>query len=386
MRGVLRRPWEGVRGWLLWPMLWKEFVQMRRDRLTLGMMIGVPVLQLLLFGYAIRTEVRHLPLVVLDESRTQQSRALVAALANTGNFDVVGAATDRAAITHAVLRGEASAGLVIAATYASDLKRGRPAQAQLLVDASDPMASAAAISAASLTAMAHGMAVAGVGRAPAAAQGAGPITLTVRPWYNPALRSAVHIVPGIVGVLLSLTMLLVTSMAVVRERERGTLEQLVVTPIDKTSLMLGKLLPFAAVGYVQMTNVLLFGWLLFEVPMRGSLPLLYLLTAPFIVAMLGLGLLVSTLARNQAQAMQVGFFLMLPNILLSGFMFPREAMPEPAQWIGALLPLTYYLQVLRGVLLKDAGLEALWPDAAALTAFAVVLVAVSVRRFAKTLE
>jgi ABC-2 type transport system permease protein len=175
-------------------------------------------------------------------------------------------------------------------------------------------------------------------------------------------------------------------MAVVRERERGTLEQLIVSPIGKTSLMVGKLLPFVLVGYVQMTNVLILGWLLFRVPVRGSLPLLYLLTVPFIVAMLGLGLLVSTMARNQAQAMQVGFFLLLPNILLSGFMFPREAMPEAAQWLGLTLPLTYYLRILRGVLLKGVGFEALWPDALALSIFSVVLVAVSVRLFAKTLE
>ena len=370
-----------VRGWLLWPMLRKELVQMRRDRLTLAMVVGVPVLQLLLFGYAIRTEVRHLPTVVLDESRTRESRALVAAIRNTGSFDVVGAAADREAVARAVRRGDAAAAIVVPPAYASDLRRGR-ATAQLVVDASDPMASSAAISAAGLAVAAHARSVAaerGPVRPP-------PVELRVRPWYNPALRSAVHVVPGIVGVLLSLTMLLVTSMAVVRERERGTLEQLVVTPLDRTSLMLGKLLPFAAVGYVQMTNVLVFGWLLFDVPVRGSVALLYLLTLPFVVAMLGLGLLVSTVVRTQAQAMQVGFFLLLPNILLSGFMFPREAMPAPAAALGLLLPLTYYLRVLRGVLLKGAGVDALWPEGLALTAFAAALVLVSVQRFTKTLE
>jgi ABC-2 type transport system permease protein len=274
-------------------------------------------------------------------------------------------------------RGTARAALVIPPTYATDLARRRGATAQLIVDASDPLASQAAMSGAALAAAAHGAGL---------QQAAAPLELRVRPWYNPAGRSAVFIVPGVVGVLLAMTMLLITAMAVVRERERGTLEQLIVTPIGKTSLMLGKLLPFVLVGYVQMTNVLLLGWLLFRVPVRGSLPLLYLLTVPFIVAMLGLGLLVSTAARNQAQAIQVGFFLMLPNILLSGFMFPREAMPEAAQWLGLALPLTYYLRILRGVLLKGVGFEALWPDALALSIFGVVLVAVSVRLFAKTLE
>jgi len=208
----------------------------------------------------------------------------------------------------------------------------------------------------------------------------------VRPWYNPAMRSEAYVVPGIIGVLLSLTLLLITGMAIVRERERGTLEQLIVTPLDKTSLMLGKILPFALVGYVQMTVILLLGKLLFDIPLRGSLPLLYLITLGFIIANLGIGLLISTLVKTQVQAMQLGFFMMLPNILLSGFMFPRVAMPAPAQWLGALLPLTYYLEVLRGILLKDVGLEYLWRHALILVAFAAVLVALSVRRFSKTVD
>jgi ABC-2 type transport system permease protein len=208
----------------------------------------------------------------------------------------------------------------------------------------------------------------------------------VRPWYNPALRSAVYIVPGIVGVLLTLTMLLITSMAIVRERERGTLEQLVVTPVVKTSIMLGKVLPFVVVGYVQMSVVLVLGRLLFDVPIRGSLPLLYALSAAFIVAMLGVGLLISTVARNQLQGMQIGFFVMLPSLLLSGFMFPREAMPAAARALGYLLPLTFYLEILRGVLLKGLGLDYLWRPALALVGFAVVLIALSVARFSKTLE
>jgi ABC-2 type transport system permease protein len=175
-------------------------------------------------------------------------------------------------------------------------------------------------------------------------------------------------------------------MAVVRERERGTLEQLIVTPIDRTSLMLGKIVPFLLVGYVQMTVVILLGRVLFDVPLRGSIPLLYLLAFPFIVASLGLGLFFSTLVRTQAQAMQAGFLFILPNILLSGFMFPRAAMPEPAQWLGLALPLTYFLEILRGILLKGVGFEALWPELLALVGFAVLIVTLSVRRFHKTLE
>jgi ABC-2 type transport system permease protein len=210
--------------------------------------------------------------------------------------------------------------------------------------------------------------------------------MRVRPLYNPAQRSAVFIVPGVIGILLTITLTLITSTAIVRERERGTLEQLIVTPIGKASLMLGKIVPFVLVGYVQMTVIMGLGKLVFDIPIVGSLPLLYLLTVPFIVSSLGVGLLVSTVARSQAQAMQLSFFFMLPNILLSGYIFPRMAMPLPAQWLGLLLPLTYYLNVLRGILLKGVGIAELWRPTLALIGFATVLFAVSVRRFSKTIE
>ncbi len=372
---------ESIAEWRLWPMLRKEFIQMRRDRLTLAMMVGIPAVQLALFGFAIRTEVRHLPTVVLDESRSSESRSLIAVIRNTGNFDIVGAVQSRAELTNLLASGTAQAAVVIPPEFQSDIKRGRTAQAQIIVDAADPMASSAAIAGASLAGAARGAEIASgrTGRAP-------PLEVRVRPWYNPAMRTEAYIVPGIIGVLLSLTLLMITSMSIVRERERGTLEQLIVTPLSKTSLMLGKVLPFVVVGYVQMTVVLVLGKLLFDIPIRGSLPLLYLITLGFIVANLGIGLLISTLVGTQVQAMQLGFFMMMPNILLSGFMFPRVAMPEPAQWIGAMLPLTYYLEVLRGVLLKDVGIEYLWRDALILMLFATVLIALSVRRFSKTVD
>jgi ABC-2 type transport system permease protein len=365
----------------LWPMLWKELVQLRRDRLTLAMMLGIPAIQLVLFGYAIQTEVRHLPTVVLDQSRTPESRRLVEVLQNTGNFDVIERVASRAELTDRIQRGRASAGLIIPPEYMRDLRRGRPARAQVVVDAADPLASSAALSGAAQAGAARSLELARLGG------GGGPaIDLRVRPWYNPGLRSAVFIVPGIIGVLLSLTMVLITSMAVVRERERGTMEQLIVTPIDKTSLMLGKILPFLLIGYVQITVILLLGRLLFNVPLLGSLPLLYLLSFPFIVASLATGLLMSTLVQSQAQAMQLSFLFLMPNILISGFMFPRQAMPEAAQWIGAALPLTYFLTILRGVLLKGVGLAQLWPEGLILSLFAVALVAFSVNRFHKTID
>jgi ABC-2 type transport system permease protein len=358
-----------------WPMLQKEFIQIRRDRLTLAMLVGIPAIQLMLFGYAIRTEVRHLPTVVLDESRTPQSTALADILQNTGNFDIVGMVSNRVDLRHAIERGTAHAALVIPPDYADHLLRGRGAQAQVIVDAADPLSSTAAINGAALVAASR-----------AAATGVVPaLDIRVRPWYNPDLRSSTFIVPGLIGVLLSLTLILVTGMAFVRERERGTLEQLIVTPIDKASLMIGKIVPFILVGYVQMTVVLVLGKLLFDIPMLGSLTLLYVVTMGFIVANLGLGLFVSTVTETQAQAMQASFFLLMPNILLSGFMFPREAMPLPAQWLGDALPLTYYLRILRGILLRGSGFAEIWTDAAILLAFALGLIIVSAMRFRKTI-
>ncbi len=365
-------------------MIWKEFVQMRRDRFTLAMLIGIPAIQLALFGYAIQTEVRHLPTLVLDEARSAESRSLVQTLENTGNFDIIGIAPSRAAIRRTIERGDARAAIVVPPTYTRDLKRGHTATAQVIVDAADPLASSAAISGASLAGLRESQRLA-TATTPIGARPP-PLDLRVRPWYNPTLETPVFIVPGIIGVLLSLTMVLVTSMAVVRERERGTLEQLVVTPIGKTSLMLGKIVPFLLVGYVQITIILLLGRLLFDVPVRGSLALLYAMALPFIVANLALGLLLSTLVKTQAQAMQLGFLFLLPNILLSGFMFPREAMPAPAQWLGALLPLTYFLDVLRGLLLKGVGLGAVWPEMAWLIGFSLAFMTATVVRFHKRVD
>ena len=364
-----------------WPMLWKEFIQMRRDRLTFVFVTVVPAMQLLLFGYAIQTDVRHQPMMVLDESRTVESRALTSAIVNTGTFDYAGVVQSRGEIQLAIRTGRAKAVLVIPPDYERLIKRGETARAQFIVDAADPTSSQAAMSGAQLAAAMRAQEIlAERGRLRL------PLEMTVRPWYNPAGRSAVFIVPGIVGVLLTVTMTIITSGAIVRERERGTLEQLIVTPIGKTSLMMGKLVPFVLVGYLQMTVVLLLAWAIFDVPLVGSIPLLYALSSTFIAASLGVGLLVSTVARNQAQAMQMSFFFMLPNILLSGYMFPREAMPDLARWIGLALPLTYFLKVLRGILLKGSGLAELWREVAALAFMATLLVTVSVRRFHKTIE
>jgi len=376
---LVASPSRRLADWAVWTMLRKELLQLRRDRLTFAMMTGIPAIQLIMFGYAIQTDVRHLPTVVLDESATQESRALIDRMVNTGNFDLVGTVADRDQLQVAVESGRARAAIVIPPEYARDLLRHRTAHAQVIVDAADPMASSAALSGAALAGQAEAVA-----RLPQ--MRALPLEVTVRPWYNPDLRSSTYIVPGIIGVLLSMTLVLITAMSIVRERERGTLEQLVVTPISRTAIMLGKLAPFLIIGYVQITVVLLLGRLVFDVPIRGSLIELYLLSLPFMVASLGVGLLLSTMVKTQAQAVQLGFFYMMPNILLSGFMFPRVAMPAPAQWIGSILPLTYYLDLLRDVLLKGVALTQLLRDGAILTGFAFLFVVLAIRRFHKTVE
>jgi len=365
-----------------WPMLRKEFIEMRRDRFTLAMLIGIPAIQLVLFGYAVQTDVRNVPTVVLDESRTSQSRRLIDMMANTRNFAIVGTAANRDEVREAIERGDAAAAIIIPPEFATDLKRGHGAQAQVIVDAADPLSSQAAISAATFAGARAGMELA----ARPVPTLTAPVEVRVRPWYNPEGRNSPYIVPGIIGILLTMTMVSITGAAIVRERERGTLEQLVVTPIGKTSLMLGKTIPFAVVGYLQVTVILLLGKLLFDVPMRGSLLLLYLLIAPFIIASLGMGLFISAVTKTQIQAMQLSFFFIMPNILLSGFIFPRSAMPEPAQWVGAALPLTYFLTVMRSVLLKGVEFGDVWREALVLMGFAVLLVGMSVRKFSKTVE
>jgi ABC-2 type transport system permease protein len=355
-----------------WPLFRKEFIQMRRDRLTLMILTALPVAQLLLFGYAIQTDVRNLPTVVLDQSRTPESRDIIAAFANTGNFRITTWVNDRPALDAAIERGDAQAGIVVPYDFPRQLLRGETASVQVIVDASDPLSSQSALAAAAGVTQVRNLELLSQ-----AARRPPPLDARVRPRYNPGLQSPNYIVPGLVGVILTLTMVLITAMAIVRERERGTLEQLIVTPVTKTELMLGKIAPYIGVGLVQMTTVLLAGRLVFAVPLTGSLLLLYAIALLFVIA---------SLARTQQQAMQVAFFFVLPNILLSGFMFPRQAMPQFFQWIGLLLPLTYFLKVLRGILLKGVGIASLWREVAALATFAAVLVALAVARFRKTLD
>jgi ABC-2 type transport system permease protein len=362
----------------------KEIIQMRRDRGTLVLMLGVPVMQLLLFGFAIRQDVRNLPTVVFDSSRTQESRELAQRFQATGNFRLRGEARSYDDAIQRVDAGRARAAIVIPEDYARRLKSGRPAQIQVLVDATDPSASQSAIGAAQLVGQRVNIEIVQARAAGAPRQF--PLDVRVRPLYNPALKSVLFIVPGIIGILLSNVLVIITAISIVKEREHGTLEQLIVTPLTPTEIMIGKITPYMGVGLVQLTAVLIVGHFIFHVPIRGSVPLIYAVSLLFILASLALGLFISTLARAQAQAIQASIFFLLPNVLLSGFMFPREAMPPVAHEIGYLLPLTFYLQIMRGIILKGVGLRELWPQTLALVGFALIWFNFAVRRFHKQLE
>jgi ABC-2 type transport system permease protein len=363
---------------------WKELRQLRRDRLTLAMMTALPVMQLLLFGYAINTDVRHIPTVVYDQDQSAQSRDLYRSLEATSYYDVVGHVRDYDEIERSLRAGTAKVALVIPARYASDLAVGRPAQLQLVVDGTDPqtVGSATNTAASMVAARSSELLVRRMG-GPSRAQ---PIGLEPSTWYNPDLRTAVNVVPGLIGVILTMTMVMLTAMAIVRERERGTLEQLIVSPVKNVELVIGKIVPYLLIGYVQITLVLVAGRVIFDVPFIGSPPLLYAMSFVFIAANLALGLFFSTLARTQQQAMQMSFFFLLPNILLSGFVFPFEGMPIPAQWVAQVLPLTHFLRIVRGIILKgstfaDTAREMLW-----LTGLLGVLVLLASLRFKKNID
>jgi ABC-2 type transport system permease protein len=364
----------------------KELLQLRRDRLTLAMMAVMPVVLLLLFGYAINTDVRHIPTLVDDQDHTAESRDLARRLESTGFYDLVGIVHGYDDIERALRSGQARAALVIPPRFAADIAAGATAHVQLVVDGSDPqVVGSAQNTAASLVAARS--AELGVQRLTRVGGHAAPEPLDLAPdiLYNPDQRTAVYVVPGLIGVILTMTMVMLTAMAIARERERGTLEQLVVSPVRPLELMVGKILPYVVIGYVQMALILGFARVVFDVPVRGSMPLLFGLAFLFISANLAIGLFFSTLAGTQQQAMQMSFFFLLPNILLSGFMFPFEAMPRPAQWLSQALPLTHFLRIVRGIVLKGSTFDELRPELVWLTGLLVALVAFSSLRFRKKL-
>jgi ABC-2 type transport system permease protein len=353
----------------------KELRQLRRDRLTFGMIVGIPILQMLLFGYAINFDVRGLDAGVVDFAKTSSSRAFIAQMQATGTLRVIEQEASVRELQKRLREGRISIGIYIPSDFERRrFERTRPL-AQLLVDGSKP----------TVENLARGLSAMPVSPRAGIYPSSAPL-LEVRTEYNPEKRTAVQIVPALIGVILNMTMMIFTAVAIVRERERGNLELLITTPATTFELMIGKILPYIFIGLVQTTLVLALGSLLFDVPINGTFFDLYLAALLFIAATLSLGLFVSTLAQTQMQAFQMAFFLMLPSILLSGFMFPFEGMPKAAQWLAQLLPLTHFIDLIRGIVLRGAVLSELQPPIYKLLLFVFAMLAVVMLRFRKRLD
>lgn len=350
----------------------KEVRQLSRDRLTFGMIVGIPVMQLLLFGYAINTDVRHLSAGLVDLSSTAASRQVVFDMVKTQVIDIDYQAADTEELESLMRAGKISVGIFIPADYERRLQQADRSAIQLLVDGSDTIVGAAAASIANSSRTSP--------------YNDRPPQMELRTYYNPERRSQVNTVPGLIGVILTMTMTMFTAVAIVRERERGNLELLITTPVRSSELMLAKILPYVLFGLIQVSLVLLLGKLLFHIPLRGLLMDVYWVSLLFIVANLSMGLVMSTLAQTQFQAMQMTFFILLPSILLSGFMFPFDGMPQAAQWIAEVLPMTHFMRLIRGVMLRGASLPELSSELSWLGGFILIMMTIAILKFQKRLD
>ena len=361
---------------------WKELLQIRRDSMTMRMIIGVPVMQLIIFGYAINYDVKHMQAVVMDDSRSYESRELVAKMEATGYFDIIGRVDSYDQMQTAIDSARAMVGLIIDRDFGKDAHRGASARALLIVNASDSTTSNQAMAIVNGIASgisAHVLASLADWSAPGK-----PIDVRVRPWYNPELRTADFIIPGLIAIVLTFTLVQFTAISIVKERELGTLEQLQVTPITRWELILGKIVPFLLIGYVQtVLMVLMMGWL-FDVHVQGSMTALFLLTGLYIAAVLGIGTLISTIAETQMQASSLSMMLALPFVFLSGYVFPIGGMPAIFQWLTQLVPANYAIQILRGIVLRGATVRDLAEPIAYLTLYTVGIIGLACVRFKKT--
>jgi ABC-2 type transport system permease protein len=371
------------------PIIRKEFIHVLRDRRALMIAFLTPVIQMIILGYAATTDVRNVPLAVLDQDRTRQSRALIDAFVQSGQFTVYRYVMSERDLAAQIDSGQVRAGLIIPPDYGRTVIAGRDAGVVFVLDGSDPSVASNALSSARLI----GVALATRVREETLARRGATTTLMPgvpqvreRVWYNPDMDSAVFMVPGLIGLVLQFQATLLTASAVVRERERGTIEQLIVTPIRPYELMLGKILPYAVIELLVVGEVLLVGTLWFGVPIRGSLILLVAIACLFLVSTLALGLLISTIAHTQFEAFQLSFLTLLPSVFISGFIYPIDAMPAALQLISKIIPLTYFLVVVRGIIIKGVGIEALLPQIAALTIFGAALLTIASLRFRKRLD
>jgi ABC-2 type transport system permease protein len=362
-------------------LVWKEFAHLRRDPITVRLILFIPIFQTLLFGYAINFDVKHLKTVVVDESRSYESRELVARLTASDYFRIVKFVPSLFEMGRELDAAHASVGLVIDRDYGKNLRRGVPARALLVVNGSDNVVSSQAIAVASGVArqLSAGILMRKAGWEDAAP----PVDLRVRAWYNPDLRTATFVIPGLIALILTFTLIPFTAVAIVREKERGTLEQLQLSPVSRVGLIVGKILPFLLIGLFQLTLVVVLMRFVFDIEIAGSLAGLYTAGIVFIFSVLGLGMLVSTAAKTQMQAIQLSFFFMLPFVFLSGYVFPIDGMPRIFQLITYLVPARYFIEVIRGVVLRGAGLAELWRPVALLVLYTVVIVGAAALKFRK---
>ncbi len=366
-------------------MIRKEFIQMRRDRLTFAMMIGVPVMQLVLFGYAINSDPKHLPTAIFAQDHSVFTRSIVKGMENSDYFDVVALPETAEEADDLIRTGEVQFVLQIPPDFSRELQRGQRPELLLDADATDPAATGNAVNGIQLLA-AQVLNRDFEGPLATLKPRPDPVNLIVHRRYNAEGRTELNIVPGLIGVILTMTMIIFTALAMTRETERGTMENLLTMPVRPFEVMLGKILPYIIIGYIQTAVVLAAAYWLFEVPMTGSLGLLSFVLFFFVAANLAVGFTFSTLARNQLQAVQMTIFFFLPSILLSGFMFPFRGMPVWAQWIGEVLPLTHFLRIVRGILLKGNGMTEIAPDLLALLAFLTAVSIISLNRYRQTLD
>jgi ABC-2 type transport system permease protein len=369
----------------LWAVVLKEFIQMKRDRVTFGMMIGIPLMQLMMFGFAINSDPRHLPTAVHLADTGPFARTLVQALRTSDYFQVVHEAESEAETQRLLQLGEVQFVVNIPVDFTRRLLRGERPTVLIEADASDPAATGPALNAvAQLANTVFNRDLPGP-LAHLQAQN-GPVDFRIHAHYNPENITQYNVVPGLMGVALTMTMVVITALAITRERERGTMENLLATPVRPFEVMVGKILPYIVVGYIQVSLILLAARFVFDVPMLGSLPLLYAVALLFIAANLAVGITFSTLAKNQLQAVQMAFFFFLPSILLSGFMFPFRGMPEWAQAVGSCLPNTHFLRIVRGILLKGNGPAEIIPELWPLLLFLAVAMTIGVKRYRQTLD
>ncbi len=366
----------------------KEMLQIVRDPRTLALVFIMPILQLVLLGYAATSDVRNIPLVVLDQDKSPASRTLLESFRAADYFRQAFDVNSESELRNLIDAGSARAGIIIPPDYSSRLAAGRPAQVAFIIDGSDPAIAGTTLAAATLIGQARATALsverlAARGLAVAAAPA---IEVRTRVWYNPDLIAAYYMIPAVVGLILQFLTVILTATAIVRERERGTIEQLIVTPLRASELIVGKLAPYVLIAFIDTIEILAGGVLLFGVPINGSLPLLLVLSGLFLISNLGVGLLISTITSTQQEAIIVAIFYNLPSIFLSGFIYPVAAMPRVLQFVSHAIPLRYYLIVVRGIVLKGVGMPALWPEVIALSIFAVVVITSAATRFKKRLD